>query len=59
MNDKKWEYKNYKIGGIDKDLKEFNKLGSEGWEFVGVAPYYREINQETYIAYFKREKQDR
>ena len=58
MNDKKWEYKNYKIDTYD-DLKEFNKLGSEGWEFVGVVPYY--INKEllSTFAYFKREKQDR
>ena len=59
MNDKKWEYKNCGTYSNNLDLKEFNKLGSEGWEFVGVVPYY--INKEllSTFAYFKREKQDR
>lgn len=69
---KKWEYKQvykefnayepyarhgflYEI--LEKNTKEINEFGAEGWELVSVVPSYNKGNIYQLLYVFKREKE--
>ena len=52
---KRWQYTHVLIDDIcadDGDMKELNRLGSEGWELVAIVPDHERYEA---VAYFKRE----
>lgn len=61
---KKFEYKSYTfaymVGDsiVKADIKELNKLGSQGWEVIAIAPVrlWKQIDHpENLVAFLKRE----